>query len=211
MSDNLIPPHGGELVDLDRRSPTAPPNSRDASRDWPSWDLTDRQICDLELLINGGFSPLTRVPRQGRLRGRVSTTCASPTARCGRCRSCSTSPPRRPQASRAGSKLALRDPEGVMLAVLHVDDVWEADREAEAEMVFGSTQRRASRRRLPPQPDQPLLRRRHASRVCSHRSTTTSDCCAARRPSCARSSPARAGARSWPSRPAIRCTAPTSS
>ena len=23
-----------------------------------SWDLTPRQICDLELLMNGGFSPL---------------------------------------------------------------------------------------------------------------------------------------------------------
>jgi len=24
----------------------------------PSWDLSPRQICDLELLMNGGFSPL---------------------------------------------------------------------------------------------------------------------------------------------------------
>ena len=26
---------------------------------YSSWQLTDRQICDLELLLNGGFSPLT--------------------------------------------------------------------------------------------------------------------------------------------------------
>ena len=25
---------------------------------YSSWQLTDRQICDLELLLNGGFSPL---------------------------------------------------------------------------------------------------------------------------------------------------------
>ena len=31
---------------------------KEASRDWPSWDLTERQICDLELLLNGAFSPL---------------------------------------------------------------------------------------------------------------------------------------------------------
>jgi sulfate adenylyltransferase len=37
------------------------------------------------------------------------------------------------------SKVALRDPEGVMLAVLHVDEVWQPDREAEAKSVFGTT------------------------------------------------------------------------
>ena len=26
--------------------------------DLPSWDLTQRQTCDLELLMNGGFNPL---------------------------------------------------------------------------------------------------------------------------------------------------------
>src|SRR5207248_2821107 len=28
------------------------------SSDWVSWDLTERQLCDLELLLSGGFSPL---------------------------------------------------------------------------------------------------------------------------------------------------------
>ena len=37
------------------------------------------------------------------------------------------------------SKIALRDAEGVMLAVLHVEEVWHADRKAEAESVFKST------------------------------------------------------------------------
>jgi sulfate adenylyltransferase len=37
------------------------------------------------------------------------------------------------------SKIALRDPEGVMLAVLNVQDVWQPDRKAEAKAVFGST------------------------------------------------------------------------
>jgi sulfate adenylyltransferase len=37
------------------------------------------------------------------------------------------------------SKIALRDPEGVMLAVLHVEDVWQPDRKAEAQSVFNST------------------------------------------------------------------------
>ncbi|MCK7582493.1 MAG: hypothetical protein MZV65_47530 [Chromatiales bacterium] len=28
------------------------------AQEYPSWDLTPRQLCDLELLLNGGFSPL---------------------------------------------------------------------------------------------------------------------------------------------------------
>ena len=38
--------------------------------DLPSWDLTPRQICDLELLLNGGFSPLRGFLGRGRLRRR---------------------------------------------------------------------------------------------------------------------------------------------
>ena len=41
----------------------------------------------------------------------------------------------------AGDHLALRDPEGVMLAALHVEEVWHPDREAEAAAVFGTASR----------------------------------------------------------------------
>jgi sulfate adenylyltransferase len=37
-----------------------------------------------------------------------------------------------------GSSLALRDPEGVMLAVLHVEETWQPDLAAEAEAAFGT-------------------------------------------------------------------------
>jgi sulfate adenylyltransferase len=38
-----------------------------------------------------------------------------------------------------GSTVALRDPEGVMLAALHVDEIWQPDRMAEVEAVYGTT------------------------------------------------------------------------
>ncbi|HEX3425872.1 MAG TPA: hypothetical protein VHT30_07050, partial [Acidimicrobiales bacterium] len=57
MSDHLVAPHGGRLVDL-YASAERVAELKGASRDWPSWDLTPRQQCDLELLMNGGFSPL---------------------------------------------------------------------------------------------------------------------------------------------------------
>ena len=137
-SDSLIAPHGGELVDLyvDRDRAAA---LKEASRDWPSHDLTPRQICDLELLMNGGFSPLRgflgsadhrRVCEEMRLADGtlwpipitldVSETLAE-----------SLTP--------GESVLALRDPEGVMLAALHVEDVYRPDRAAEAEAVYGTT------------------------------------------------------------------------
>ena len=57
MSGHLNPPHGGTLVDLLATEDRAA-ELRSDSADWPSWDLTARQLCDLELLVNGGFSPL---------------------------------------------------------------------------------------------------------------------------------------------------------
>ena len=143
VPDHLIPPHGGKLVNLVVSEQRAA-ELRDASRDWPSWDLTPRQLCDLELLLNGGFSPLTgfltrkdydRVLKEMRLADGTlwpMPICLDVTKQTGSGKGEAGS------ALKPGSMLALRDPEGVMLAALHVEDVWEPDREAEAKAVFGS-------------------------------------------------------------------------
>ena len=81
MPDHLITPHGGVLRNLivsDARAQEL----REASRDWPSWDLTERQICDLELLLNGAFSPLEGFMDRETTKG-SSSKCASQTARFG--------------------------------------------------------------------------------------------------------------------------------
>jgi len=52
-----VPPHGGELVDLSVGEERAA-ELKAQSRHFPSWDLTPRQVCDLELLLSGAFSPL---------------------------------------------------------------------------------------------------------------------------------------------------------
>ena len=137
MSDHLIAPHGGALVDL-LAAPERGAELKAASRDWPSHDLTPRQICDLELLVSGGFSPLTgflgrrdyeRVCAEMRLAGGafwpMPITLDVPESLA--------------SSLSAGSHLALRDEEGVMLAALEVEDVWRPDREAEAQAVFGTT------------------------------------------------------------------------
>src|SRR5258707_13640743 len=54
---HLVAPHGGELVDLKLDEENAA-ELKARSKDFPSWDLTSRQIRDLELLLSVGFSPL---------------------------------------------------------------------------------------------------------------------------------------------------------
>src|SRR5690554_6156439 len=52
-----IQPHGGGPVDL-RVGAERAEALKQASRDFPSLTLSQRQVCDLELLMNGGFAPL---------------------------------------------------------------------------------------------------------------------------------------------------------
>jgi sulfate adenylyltransferase len=138
QASHLIAPHGGELIDL-IVSPDRAAELKAHSREWPSWDLTARQLCDLELLTSGGFSPLrgfmTRADYEGVCHNmKLASGLIWPmpiTLDVTEAFAKSLTP--------GSSKVALRDPEGVMLAVLHVEEVWQADRPAEAQSVFGTT------------------------------------------------------------------------
>jgi sulfate adenylyltransferase len=137
LTDHLVAPHGGILVDLLVDS-TRAAELRAVSRDWPSWDLTPRQLCDLELLLNGGFSPL----KGFMTRRDVDRVCSDLRLADGTLWPIPITldiPEVLATRLRPHSQLALRDPEGVMLAVLHVADVWRPDRTAEAETVYGTT------------------------------------------------------------------------
>ena len=136
-TSHLIPPHGGELIDL-IVAPERASELKAHSKEWPSWDLTARQICDLELLLSGGFSPLrgfmTRKDYEG--------VCQSMRLASGVLWPMPITLDVKEDFAKSlkpgSSKVALRDAEGVMLAVLHVEEVWQPDRKAEAESVFGS-------------------------------------------------------------------------
>lgn len=52
-------PHGGKLQDLVIRDSSIKSDLLKEASNLPSLTLTDRQLCDLELILNGGFSPLT--------------------------------------------------------------------------------------------------------------------------------------------------------
>ncbi|HEY1800551.1 MAG TPA: bifunctional sulfate adenylyltransferase/adenylylsulfate kinase [Terriglobales bacterium] len=137
-SGHLIAPHGGELVDLIVSSEKAT-ELKSHSREWPSWDLTARQICDLELLMSGGFSPLRGFMNRADYEGVCSDMRLANGVLWPMPITLDVKEEFAKSLKPGSSKIALRDPEGVMLAVLHVEDVWQADREAEAKSVFGTT------------------------------------------------------------------------
>ena len=103
----------------------------------PSWDLTPRQMCDLELLMNGGFNPLNGFLTEADYNGVVDDM---------RLADGSLWPmPITLDVSQAfadkidgGQDIALRDPEGVILAILSVSDKYTPNKKKEAEKVFGA-------------------------------------------------------------------------
>ena len=133
---HLIEPHGGALVDLMVGREEAAELKRE-SMEMLSWDLTPRQLCDLELLANGGFSPLTGFMD----RTDYASVCSSLRLADGVLWPLPIAldvPEELASRIPSGGRLALRDPEGLMLAVLECTDVWKPDREAEAEQVYGT-------------------------------------------------------------------------
>ncbi|MDR9432234.1 MAG: bifunctional sulfate adenylyltransferase/adenylylsulfate kinase [Spiribacter sp.] len=138
MTD-LIAPHGGVLKDR-RLDATAAAAAKAAAVNYPSWDLTERQICDLELIANGGFSPLEGFLSEadyacvlsdmrltdGTLWPMPITLDVSETFA---------------QSLERNRRVALRDPEGVILAIMTVSDCWRPDFALEAQQVFGTTDR----------------------------------------------------------------------
>ena len=139
-TSHLTSPHGGELVDL--ILPDASKKAlQAASKDFPSWDLTPRQLCDLELLLNGGFSPLRGFMKKAdyesvckKMRLADGTVWPMPITL--------DLPEEFAGKLSVGGKLALRDAEGVMLAVLNVEDIYKPDRTAEAQDVFGTVDKK---------------------------------------------------------------------
>ncbi|OLS52902.1 bifunctional sulfate adenylyltransferase/adenylylsulfate kinase [Rhodovulum sulfidophilum] len=105
--------------------------------DLPSWDLTPRQICDLELLMNGGFNPLKGFLDEAdydsvveRMRLEDGTLWPMPVTL-----DVSTE---FADKIEIGQDIALRDQEGVILATMTVTSRWEPDKHREAEKVFGA-------------------------------------------------------------------------
>ncbi len=105
--------------------------------DLVSWDLTPRQICDLELLMNGGFNPLKGFLTEADYDGVVENMRLADGQLWPMPITLDVSE-EFAASLREGQDIALRDQEGVILATMTVTDNWAPDKAREAEKVFGT-------------------------------------------------------------------------
>jgi len=132
---NLIPPYGGTLVDL-----TVSQEERESlfakAKELPSIQLTDRSLCDVELLATGAFSPLDqfmgaddyhRVIAEMRLQNGalfpipITLSVANKTA------------------VKLDKNVALVDSRNEIVAMMTVEQVYEWNLNATAQNVWGTT------------------------------------------------------------------------
>ena len=133
----LIEPHGGTLCDLLLKGEELEKVQQEAIK-LTSITLTLRQLCDIELLLSGGFSPLTGFLSKGdydsvleNMRLQDGTLWPMPITL--------DVDEETATSLKAGEKVALRDQTGLLLAVLTISDIWQPDKETEAMLAFGTT------------------------------------------------------------------------
>jgi sulfate adenylyltransferase len=129
-------PHGGKLVDLcvdEQRAGTL----KRIAVNLPELLLNHRQLCDLELIATGVFSPLDGFMKRSDYesvldRMRLQTDVLWPVPIC------LDVPETLVQTLETGQSLSLRDSEGFLLALLHIEEIWPVDKEKEASEVYGT-------------------------------------------------------------------------
>jgi sulfate adenylyltransferase len=137
----LVEPHGGSLK-VGYLAPDAAADLAAQAGQFPEWSLTHRQLCDVELLLNGGFSPLEGFLTQAdyesvrdNMRLADGTLWPMPIT-------LDVTEEFAAQVEGASADnpvtVALRDAEHVLIGVIDVTDVYRPDKSLEAKQVFGA-------------------------------------------------------------------------
>ena len=130
----LITPYGGKLVDL-----LVPAEELDELRSYasrlPSLQISERSVCDLELLACGAFSPLDRFVGKEEHQGILDEM----HLRSGHIFPIPVPLPVNPSPElHLDSELALRSVKNELLAILTVEEIYEWDKTEVAQKVFGT-------------------------------------------------------------------------
>lgn len=130
--ENLISPYGGDLPLLLCDAYRAEALKKEAF-DIPSLDLDWQQLCELELILTGALAPLTGFMGKADLEAVLSHMQLADGRFWPRPVMLAVTEKAAKDLT-PGSKVALRDAEGFMPAVLHVSEVWPVDPEGEARL-----------------------------------------------------------------------------
>ena len=137
MSNPIITPHGEKLCSLMLNEEYRNKLNNDIL-ELKSWTLTNRQLCDIEMILNGGFSPLdgfmnqndyNRVCKKMRLESNllwpipITLDINNELA----------------DKLEINEKIVLRDKEGFAIALLTVNDIWHPNKEEEAQQIYETT------------------------------------------------------------------------
>ncbi len=132
-----IAPHGGKLKNLIVPAGRAAVLKEIASK-LPDITLEDSHMCDLELIATGAFSPLegfmVRADYEAvidRMRLQDGTLWPIPV--------CLDVGETKARNLEAGQSAALRDPEGFLLAIMHIEDIWAVDKAKEMRQIYQTT------------------------------------------------------------------------
>ena len=133
------PPHGGILKDLLARDAPMHDELEAEAEKLPAVTLTERQLCDLELILNGGFSPLEGFMNEEDYNGVVDNLRLASGALFSMpiCLDVDGKTIKSKKIQ-PGVRITLRDfRDDRNLAILTVDDVYKPDKKKEAKEVFG--------------------------------------------------------------------------
>jgi len=135
-----IEPYGGKLVNLVLPEEEAESLKKEAIN-YPDIFLNERQLCDLELLASGAFSPLNRfmgkkdyesVLKKMRLQNGILWPIPI----------CLDVSEKIAKELKIGQYVGLRDQEGFLLAVMKIEEIWMPDKGKEAIKVYGTSDKR---------------------------------------------------------------------
>ncbi|MCB1925874.1 MAG: bifunctional sulfate adenylyltransferase/adenylylsulfate kinase [Gammaproteobacteria bacterium] len=103
----------------------------------PSLTLSQRQLCDLEMLMTGAYAPLSGF-MVSRTYDSVVENLALPDGTLWTMPIILDVSHAFAEKLKIGEQVALRDAEGFMLAILDIEDIWQPDKSREAEKVYAT-------------------------------------------------------------------------
>lgn len=104
-----------------------------------SLTLTQRQLCDLELILNRGFAPLNSFMNKANYESVLENSRLVDGTLWPMPITLDVDQSFIQHLEENGRSIALRDPEGLLLAILEVEESWQVDKQHEAQSVFGTT------------------------------------------------------------------------